>query len=239
MLVVGGDSYSCWPAEEFDGNRNRCWPAITAKKLKLNLVDYARAGCSNDRIFRYCMPETLNKDTSIVVIFWSSFSRFEVGYQGKVEQIMPGAKTSVLPKDFIANNVDLYLQHCKNLLYMISVQESCKKNNIIFLQKNMSTSDCWWDNTYETFCNFMKEANLFDFLSDNQILEKYRYLENLYSKIDNNTIIGNRNESLQSLIDTSKEFHNHPTYKGHQQMSDLVIGCIKKQMQGTHHGKTV
>ena len=106
MLVVGGDSYSCWPIEEFDGNRSRCWPALVSKELNLELVDYTRSACSNDRIFRYCMPETMNSKNKILIIFWSSFNRFEVGYKGKIEQIMPSYEGSkkIIPEIFLTEN---------------------------------------------------------------------------------------------------------------------------------------
>lgn len=241
MLVVGGDSYSCWPLEKFDGNRNRCWPTLVANKLNLGLVDYTRSACSNDRIFRYCMPETLNQTNKFMVIFWSSYNRFEVGFHGKIEQIMPSFEGSkkIIPEDFLKNNYSRYLQHCRSLLYIISIQELCKQSNIVFLQKKGFRSDCWWNGTYENFCAFMKKAKIFDYLSDEQLEEKYRYLEALYNKIDNRTYVGDKNESLQDAVEFSKEFLYHPTYKGHEQMSAMVVDAIEKlNCKETHHGKT-
>jgi hypothetical protein len=241
MLVVGGDSYSCWPIEEFDGDRNRCWPNLVAKNQCIDLVDYTRSACSTDRIFRYCMPETLNQQNKIIVIFWSSYNRFEVGYQGKIEQIMPSFEGSkkIIPKEFLLKNYNRYLQHCRTLLYMISMQELCKKNNIIFLQKKGFRSDCWWNGTYENFVAYMKKAKIFDFLSDEQLEEKYRYLETLYTKIDSSTYVGDENLSLQDTVEFSSDFFHHPTYKGHEQMSEMVIDAINKaKCKETHHGKT-
>jgi len=228
MLIVGGDSFCCWPLEELTKSRNNCWPALVEEQTKLKVIDYSKSGCSNDRIFRYCMPETLNQQNKFLIIFWSAYSRFEIGYKGKIEQIQPSIKSGSVSKDFILKNYDLYLQHCKSLLYQVSIQESCKNNKITFFQQNVFKHDNWWDETYESFCNFMKKSNLFDYLSDKQLNEKYRYLEVLYSKIDYNTYIGNKNESISEIVECSKEFFDHPTYKGHKQMSNLVITAINK-----------
>ena len=109
---------------------------------------------------------------------------------------------------------------------MLAIQESCKQNNITFLQKKSFRSDCWWDNTYESFCNFMKKANLFDFLSDDQLFEKFEYLQMLYNKVDKKTFVGNENESIQDVAEFSEKFFHHPTYKGHIQLAEIVIDHI-------------
>jgi hypothetical protein len=228
MLIVGGDSWSCWPQEEFYGSRDKCWPSITSKKLNLSLVDNSRAGCSNDRIFRYCLPSVLEYPNSIVVIFWSSSDRFEVGYNGKIEQIQPSnTNNKFIEKSYIKNNLDLYLRYINTLLYSLSLQEICKKNNSILLQKFVFTDDCWWDGTLKSFKNFLLTVGLFHYLSDDQILEKYNYLKTLHSLIDTSTWIGSMRESLTQMIETSEKFLNHPTDYGHEQMAKLILDNLK------------
>lgn len=224
MLIAGGDSWSCWPQEQMYGSRDKCWPAIVSKKLGVKLIDHSKAGCSNDRIFRYCLPSVLEcSNNSIAVIFWSSSDRFEIGFKGKIEQVMPGIETNVVNKEFIIDNLNLYLQHCNTILYSLSIQEACKKQKIKLLQKFCSKHDCWWNNTLESFKEFLIEAKLLDYLSDEQIYEKYLYLEKIYSLLDRDCWINNINEPLSNLIETSEEFKWHPTNFGQLQMSNLIL----------------
>lgn len=130
----------------------------------------------------------------------------------------------MIPKTFL-QNFDLYLQYVNTLLYTLSIQEVCKSKNSVLLQKFTFRSDCWWDYKIESFKKFLRDAGTFDYLSDEQIFEKFYYLEKLHSNID--SWLGPVNESLQDLIETSDDFLGHPTDNGHKQMANLILNCLQ------------
>lgn len=230
MLIAGGDSWSCWPQEELYGSRDKCWPAIVSKKLGHTLIDHSRAGCSNDRIFRYCLPAALEWSPAIVVVFWSCSDRFEIGLHGKIQQVMPAQSNNTICKQYIAENLDLYLQYCNTLLKILSLQETCKQRSSTLLQKFCFKADCWWDGTIEQFKLFLRDAGTFDHLSDDMIEEKFQYLLTLHNQIDAANWIGPIQEPLQNLIEVNEEFSNHPTDNGHIQMANLILAKLNENI---------
>jgi len=222
MLIVGGDSFCNWPLEELDGHRQNCWPALLAKDLNLELKDFSRAGCSNDRIFRYVLPN-ISESSALVVVLWSSTSRYEFTnpQTSKIVSNLSSHDTYVLQ--------DWYLNYCRTLLYSLSISNTCKLMNVPFVQRFVFTHDCWWDNTLESFIKQLRDNLLFDNLPDDIIQERFDYLKSLYNSIDS----VNLNNSIQSFVETSVEYKNHPTHYGHKQIRDNIIEEIKWQNLST------
>ena len=218
MLLVGGDSFSCWPLEEVDGHRRNCWPAMLADYLNLELTDYSISGCSNDRIFRYILPN-ITVNTTLVVILWSHTSRYELT-NSKTSKI-----ESLLPTDKTYNVQDWYLNYCRTLLYVLSISNTCKLIGVPLIQRLVFEPDCWWDNTLKSFRKQLQDNLLFDNFTDDMIQERFNYLKSLHIRIDS----VNLNNSIQSFVETSAEYKNHPTPDGHKQIRDKIIEEIKWQ----------
>lgn len=218
MLLVGGDSFSCWPLEEMDGHRRNCWPTLLADYLDLELTDYSRAGCSNDRIFRYILPN-ITVNTTLVVVLWSSTNRYEFtnSKTSKIKSLMPRDKEYVVQ--------DWYLNYCRTLLYALSISNTCKLMGVPLIQRLQFNADCWWDNTLESFKKQLRNNLLFDNLQDNMIQERFDYLKSLHIMIDSVDF----NNSIQSFVETSAEYKDHPTPRGHKQIRDKIIEEIKWQ----------
>ena len=218
MLLVGGDSFSCWPLEEMDGHRRNCWPQLLADYLNIDVIDHSRAGCSNDRIFRYILPN-IQVNTTLVVILWSATNRYEFTNTktSKIESLLPSKKTY--------NVQDWYLNYCRTLLYVLSISNTCKLIGVPLIQRLVFKPDCWWDNTLESFKKQLRDNLLFDNLPDNMIQERFDYLKSLHNSIDS----VNLNNSIESFVEMSAEYKYHPTPHGHKQIRDKIIEEIKWQ----------
>jgi len=215
MLIVGGDSFCNWPLEEFDGHRQNCWPALLAKDLKLELKDFSKGGSSNDRIFRYVLPNISDR-SALVVVLWSNTNRYEfTNHQtSKIISTLPIDDTYVLQ--------DWYLNYCRTLLYSLSISNTCKLMNVPCVQRFVFTHDCWWNGSIETFKQKLRDNLLFDNLPDDMIQERFDYLKSLHAMINSIQLNG----SIQNFVETSVEFREHPTRRGHIQIRDKIIEDI-------------
>ena len=220
MLLVGGDSFSCWPLEEMDGHRNNCWPRLLADHLKLDLLDYSRAGCSNDRIFRYVLPN-ITPNVSAVAIVWSNTLRYEFTSDDKKIH-------STFPKDPDYVIQDWYLNYCRTMLYVLSIQNTARLYNIPVINRFLHFDDCWWDNTLDTFKQQLLRNDYLDSLSDKMIEEKFMYLKSLHNQIDSVNL-----ESMLTFVETSKEYQHHPTHKGHRQIFKSILKDLSWQNHST------
>jgi hypothetical protein len=93
------------------------------------------------------------------------------------------------------------------------------------IQRLQFNADCWWDNTLESFKKQLRNNLLFDNLPDNMIQERFDYLKSLHIMIDSVDF----NNSIQSFVETSAEYKDHPTPRGHKQIRDKIIEEIKWQ----------
>lgn len=210
MLLVGGDSFSCWPLEEMDGHRDNCWPRLLANHLKLDLLDYSRAGCSNDRIFRYVLPN-ITSDISAIAIVWTTTLRYEfTSNDKKIHSVIPAESGYVIQ--------DWYLNYCRTMLYVLSVQNTARLYNIPVVNRFLLYTDCWWDNTLETFKQQLDDNDYLDSLSDEMINEKFMYLRSLHNQIGSLNL-----EPIKDFVETSEEYQNHPTHKGHRQIFESIL----------------
>jgi len=215
MLIVGGDSFCNWPLEELDGHRQNCWPALLAKDLNLELKDFSRAGCSNDRIFRYVLPN-ISESSTLVVVLWSNTNRYEFTnpQTSKIITVWPKKDRYVLQ--------DWYLNYCRTLLYSLSISNTCKLMNVPCVQRFVFSHDCWWDGSIKTFKQQLRDNLLFDNLSDDMLQERFDYLKSLHTMINSIQL----NESIQTFAETSVEWESHPTRRGHKQIKNKIMEDI-------------
>ena len=214
MLLVGGDSFSCWPLETMDGHRNNCWPALLGKHLNIPVIDYSRGGSSNDRIFRYILP-SINPKISLIVILWSNSMRYETTNpaNSKIGQITPSSKLYKIQ--------DWYLRYVQTLLYCLSINNSASLHNIPVVHRFVFEHECWWDNNIDTFKVQLRKNLLFDNLPDDMIEQKFLYLQGLHKQIGTLNL-----NSITSFVETSEEFDKHPTYTGHVQITESIKNDI-------------
>lgn len=205
MLLVGGDSFCCWPLEVMDGHRNNCWPKLLADYLNTDVIDYSIAGSANDRIFRYVLPN-ITKDITLVAVLWSNSDRYNQTNPktSKIESIRP-MRQEYKPQDW-------YLTYQQTLLYMLSIQNTCRLYNVPVLQKMAFKSDCWWTGHIDAFVEQLEKNLMFDSLSDDVIQEKFDNLKGLHDQIDVVYLDG---------IEISKEYNDHPTHNGHKQICNI------------------
>ena len=259
-VLVSGDSWTAgWPLEETVPREQFTWPNLVAQHFACELVDKSRAGSSNYRIYRKCFEGILDSSVDTVIVFLSSWTRWETGSTigekpGKIWQENAGGQprhlTSKVTRrvqtqqhlvkdvdmEFFRNFFNGYKQITDMYRMIISLQNLAKQHNTkcYFL-------DTYIDNVYNKDCITLAEFGTilqyniseYDNMDDERIKEKYNKVINLYKHIQKETFISN--DSYQKIIKDCKLEENHPVKDGHQKIAQVVIDFL----EGENSGKTI
>jgi hypothetical protein len=243
-ILVSGDSWtSGWPLEETVPREKFTWPNLVAQHFECDLVDKSRSGSSNYRIYRKGFEGILDSSVDTVIIFLSSWTRWETGSTigekpGRIHQHLVGFKSPSLRTDYkiFQNFFNGYKQLTDSYRMIIGLQNlACQYN------KRCYFLDTFNNNVYTkyhiTLAEFKKilQYNFaeFDAMDDNRIKEKYNKVVNLYKHIQKETFICN--DSYQEIIKDCKLDRNHPVKDGHQKIAQVVIDFL----EGENSGKTI
>lgn len=224
-ILVSGDSWtSGWPLEETQPREQFTWPNIVAKHFDAQLVDTSRAGSSNYRIYRKAVEGILDDSIDTVLVFLSSWVRWETGLSGRIHQHVVNEVDSELFKNFFNG----YKQYTDSLRGIISLQN---------LAVNYNTK-CYFLDTYKDNIYTKQELTLQDFkgilstnitefdnMDDQRIDKKFNKVMNLRKHINKNTFISLT--SYQETISDCKKQQDHPVEDGHERIAKLVIDFIK------------
>ena len=234
-LLVSGDSWtSGWPLEEEVGHRNFAWPTLVANALDCHLIDKSRAGCSNYRIYRKAVEGILDPTINTVIVFLTSWSRFETGSTygskpGRIYQHLPGSDADVFKKFFSG-----YKNYTDSLRIIISLQALASVHN----------TNCWFLDTFDKniyrtidILTFKKILQLnpkeFDNMSDSRISDKFKKTKVLESAVDWNKFIAK--QSYKQIIKGCELIKNHPAEEGHLKIAQVVTNFL----QEVNNGKTI
>ena len=237
-ILVSGDSWtSGWPREEVLPREKFSWPTLVAKHFGAKLIDKSRAMSSNYRIYRKAVEGILDADVDTVLVFLTSWTRWETGSgygekPGRIYQHLSGhANTEEFKKFFNG-----YKQYTDSLRTIISLQSMAKQYNTrcFFL-------DTFQDNVYSkqviTIEDFKKILAFnvieFDNMNDQRIVDKFNKVINLYKHINKEMFISLT--SYQEIIKDCKLEKGHPVEDGHQKIADVVINFL----EGEDIGQTI
>jgi len=87
ILYVNGDSNSL--GTDLTDSADS-WAAVLAQRLKLPLINQAKAGASNARILRTTQEYLATTDQALVIIGWTSWEREEWSYLGQYYDVNAG-----------------------------------------------------------------------------------------------------------------------------------------------------
>lgn len=237
-LLVSGDSWtSGWPLEERLGHRNYSWPALVSSYFDFDLIDKSRAGSSNYRIFRKAF-DGISTDVDIALVFLTSWTRFETGATfghkpGRIYQHLPqdSNPSSKLAFKLFFNG---YLNYTNLLRQIISLQYLAKRSNTDCFFLDTFDQNLFADISLDKFKDILKyNIAVFDNINDQQIVEKYKIVKLLESKVDWTTFISL--QSYQTLINGCKFDQGHPVEDGHKKIAEIVIHFLESK----NYGKTI
>jgi hypothetical protein len=230
-MYVNGDSWtSGWPLEETQGHRESSWPHLLSQLTSLKVVNDARAGCSNYRIYRKTFDYILNYKPAIAIVCLTQWSRFELGdtRTGKIHQYIPGHKES---KSLYLTHWHPYLEYSNFLRQIISLQKiSTQSTKLYFvdtfkdnLQKNLNLD---W------FKQILNYNDVFHQMDDSRIEKKFSVVFNLNKHINYHNFI--LDKSYQELIEGCELVKGHPVLSGHMKFAEILYDKIFKE--NNYHG---
>lgn len=228
MIYVNGDSWTAgWPLEEILGHRNDSWPHILENLSNQPVINDARSGCSNYRIYRKTFDYILTKKPKLAIVCLTSWVRFEMGDvdSGKIYQYMPSSTTAT---DIYQKYWHPYLEYTNFLRQIIALQQlaSASQTNLYFLDtfnNNLIRSP-----TLEWFKDILRLGNIFDKWNDETINKKFQNLIMLNECINYNKFISEH--SYQDLIKGCKLDQGHPVRDGHEKIAQIIYNLVKKDI---------
>jgi hypothetical protein len=243
-ILVSGDSWTSGaPLEETVPREKFTWPNLVAQYFECDLVDASRSGSSNYRIYRKGFEGILDSSVDTVIIFLSSWTRWETGSTigekpGRIHQHHVNFNSPSLRTDYtiFENFFNGYKQLTDSYRMIIGLQNlACQYN------KKCYFLDTFNNNVYNkdtiTLAELKKilQYNFaeFDNMDDNRIKEKYNKVVNLYKHIQKDKFISN--DSYQEIIKGCKLVKAHPVEDGHQKIAQVVINFL----EGENSGKTI
>lgn len=134
-FLYGSELSDCKDFESGVGYSQLTWPALAAKKLKLDYNCWAEGGSGNQsiafKVFRYARPRALN------IINWSWIDRFDHNFTrvGWTKTIRPD--NSELATFYYKNIHSEYDDKVRNLTIAYSVLSYLKNNNMPFIMTYM------------------------------------------------------------------------------------------------------
>ena len=225
MIYVNGDSWtSGWPEEEIYGHREFSWPHLLSLKINENILNDARAGCSNDRIYRRTFDYLMLNSPSLAIVCWTTWVRFEMGNSasGKIYQYRPDND-----KVIYKNYWHPYLAYSNFLRQIISLQTLAKSKNIKLFLLDTFSNNLNRTPSHEWFVRLLKKGGVFDLMDDDRINSKYNKIVELNNLIDYNMFISDK--SYQEIIKGYKLDRGHPLSDGHQHIADVIYTAIKNK----------
>jgi hypothetical protein len=167
MIYVNGDSWtSGWPDEETYGHREFSWPHLLSLKVNKDVINDARAGCSNDRIYRRTFDYLLLNKPELAIICLTHWTRFELGsvISGKIYQYIPGQKNPLLKHHWHP-----YLAYSNFLRKIISLQTIANTTNTKLFFLDTFDQNLERTPTLKWFKEQLKLSNVFDVMDDLRI----------------------------------------------------------------------
>ena len=231
MIYVNGDSWtSGWPNEESYGHREFTWPHLLSLKLNDIVINDARAGSSNYRIYRRTFDYLLNNNPMLSIVCLTSWVRIELGNAktGKVFQYIPHRDPQ-----FYKNDWHPYLAYTNFLRQIISLQSIAKTtNNKLFLldtfENNLNATP-----NIEWFKTILQQGGVFDTMDDQRIEQKFNKVIALNKHIDYDMFLSKH--SYQQLITGCKLVKNHPVEDGHIKITNFIYEKIQKEVLWENH----
>ena len=231
MIYVNGDSWtSGWPDEETFGHREFSWPHLLSLKLNETVINDARAGSSNYRIYRRTFDYLLNNKPELAIVCLTQWGRFEIGnaVTGKIVQIIPTQN----PEEY-KDKWYPYLLYSNLLRQILSLQflATAQGTNLLFLDtfsNNLNRSP-----SLEWFKDLLKLSLAFDAMDDSRIESKFSKILDLTNKINYNQFLSSM--SYQEIIKDCKMSKDHPVIDGHKKIADFIY----KKLKENNHGQTI
>ena len=182
MIYINGDSWtSGWPDEETYGHRNFSWPHFLSLKVNEDVINDARAGCSNDRIYRRTFDYLLMNKPRLAIICLTQWMRFELGNtkSGKIYQYQPGQKNPLIKQHWHP-----YLSYSNFLRKTISLQSIANTTNTQLFFLDTFNHNLERNPTTEWFVDLLKLGDVFDLMDDERITQKFNKIVELNNFIN-------------------------------------------------------
>lgn len=225
MIYVNGDSWtSGWPNEEIYGHREFSWPHLLSISLNETIINDARAGCSNDRIYRRTFDYILENKPERAIVCLTSWLRFEIGNStnGKIIQKMPGIDAS-----WYKENWHPYLLYSNFLRKIISLQFLSRGTNTKLFFLDTYTDNLNLNPTLSWFKELLKLSTAFDAMDDERIQKKFYKILTLTNKIDQDSFLSKK--SYQEIIKGSLLDRGHPVHDGHEKIANFIYLTLKEK----------
>ena len=249
-IYVGGDSFAYgWPTSTIDGNQDRSWPSQLAKKLDVTVVNDARAGCSNYRIYRRLVSEITSGDSDLVVMALTHWFRAEISVNdsklkpGRIHQLLLGNYIKDRDeKRFYRNMFDPYLYYSNLLRMIISVQSLARTFDKTLIMVETFNNNFLCDKNIEWLTDNLDRFNFLDLYEDSRVGKKFQTICDLTDVIDMSTFMSM--DSMQNLVsgvleDTTIDYKNHPGPNQHEYFATLMAEYITKNYLEKYNGKTI
>lgn len=223
MIYVNGDSWTAgWPDEETYGHRLFAWPHLLSVKMNDTVINDARAGSSNHRIYRRTFDYLLTHKPEIAIVALTGWVRFEQGRRGtgKIWQHVPNGQGADY-KDW-----NPYLAYTNFLRQIISLQCVAKQTNTKLYLLDTFDENLLRNPTYEWFVEALKLSDAFDSMNDDMIADKFKKVLALNALIDYTGFISEH--SYRKLILGAKLIKDHPTIDGHEKIADIIYNKLKE-----------
>jgi len=233
MIYVNGDSWtSGWPDEETFGHREHSWPHLLSIQLGQQVLNDARAGSSNYRIYRRTFDYLLDNSPATAIVCLTSWIRIEHGNAetGKIFQYLP----TTHPKIF-KSNWHPYLAYATLLRQIISLQNIAKQTSTDLWLLDTFDNNLIKNPTYTWFVEILKNGGVVDAMDDERISQKFTKIVNLTKHIDFSMFIAD--DSYQTIISNCKKIKNHPTNDGHMYIANTVFNHLNKKEN--KHGQAI
>jgi len=205
ILYTIGDNFTY--GTDLGNHEIECYPYLLSKKLGCELVNEALPSASNDWMFRKSIEWIASNDVIKVhtfIVGWSHPDRreehFEFYHGGPLKESQRHRGRNSHISDYISIYLyDARLSSIKSFIYIYTLQEILKKNNInylfVFPQFNELTQDEWYEKNIKS------------------------HVHNIYLKIDQRYIL----DLEMKEIPTGK----HPNKNQHMIMSNKIFNCLK------------
>lgn len=224
MMYVNGDSWtSGWPEEQIYGHQAFSWPYLLSELLDQPVLNDARAGCSNYRIYRRTFDYLLNQNPAVAIVSWTNWRRVEFGNAetGKIYQYLPTQSPQYFKKDWHP-----YLAYTTFLRQIIALQIIAEKTNTKLWMIDTFSNNLIKNPTPEWFNNILREGQVFDLMDDDRVENKFKKVLALNSQIDYNKFMFEI--SYQQLVNNFQLIDDHPVKDAHQHLAETIYKHLRK-----------
>lgn len=215
-------------------NKNDAWPALVAKSKKIDFVNGAVSGSSNERIV-YQVVKNLDEHDRFYIA-WSDISRFTRYFNDNHEiNFNINLKNSRFSNEpCFVDYGKLHYRYWYNELYAFKAW----LQQVVLLQTYLdANSKKWtminafdnnvrrWTGDWLDFKNNVKSLLCFDQMDDEQLFLEHSEIKKLEQKIDTTRFMGWREcVTLKTLTrNYPKGPTNHPLRQGHQAIAEYIL----------------